>query len=291
LIYKILNLGELLKELDKYNHKELHVHHTWRPNHAQYYGTNHTDEDKRAIDRQKAMRDFHVNTNGWSDIGQHVTLLPDGRFVTGRPFNQTPASIKGYNTGAFAVEMIGDFDKGQDRLEGWQRESIIGLAKYFDSKGKYIRFHRENAAKTCPGSGIDKDEFMAEVRGQKGDSKVSVVLKVGSKGADVKKLQQDLMALGYSLKPYGADGDFGTVTEKAVRQFQKDYKLTVDGKAGTKTLTKIADLLKAKNKPVAPAPVVDDKQVKELQDKVKKLEAELKEYKDYFKLQERLRNK
>ena len=28
---EIITLQELLKKLDKYNHKELHVHHTWQP--------------------------------------------------------------------------------------------------------------------------------------------------------------------------------------------------------------------------------------------------------------------
>ena len=133
---EIITLQELLKRLDKYNHKELHIHHTWQPDHKTY--NNKPD----GLYWQKAMRNFHVNTNGWNDIGQHVTLLPDGRFVTGRPFNKNPASISGYNTGAFAVEMIGNFDKGNDRFEGKQKDSMIKLARYFDQKGRYIRFHR-----------------------------------------------------------------------------------------------------------------------------------------------------
>ena len=98
-------------------------------------------------------------------LGQHVTLLPDGKFVTGRDFGKTPASIQGYNTGAFAVEMLGNFDIGNDKFEGPQKESMIKLARYFYSKGCYIRFHRENAPKTCPGTSIDKNEFMKEVMG------------------------------------------------------------------------------------------------------------------------------
>jgi hypothetical protein len=41
---------------------------------------------------------------------------------------------------------------------------LLKLAKYFDDKGKYIRFHRENSPKTCPGTSIDKDIFISEVR-------------------------------------------------------------------------------------------------------------------------------
>ena len=46
---------------------------------------------------------------------------------------------------------------------------------------------------------------------------------------DVKELQNDLLKLGYSLPNYGADGDFGSETVKAVKAFQKEYGLPVDG--------------------------------------------------------------
>ena len=266
---EIITLQELLKRLDKYNHKELHVHHTWRPDHSTYF--NRPDP----LYWQAAMRRYHKETNGWSDIGQHVTLLPDGRFVTGRDFSRDPASIKGYNTKAFAVEMIGDFDIGKDVLEGKQRESIIELARWFDKRGRYIRFHRENSSKTCPGSGISKEEFMREVK--------NLALKKGDKGNDVMKLQQDLIKLGYNLEPYGADGSFGAKTETTVLKFQKDHGLKVDGIAGPATQSKIAELLAAKNKSV------EDPRVKKLQDQVAKLEAELADYRQYFQLQEQLR--
>lgn len=60
-------------------------------------------------------------------------------------------------------------------------------------------------------------------------------LRKGSKGADVKALQEALIALGYSCGSWGADGDFGTATENAVKAFQKAHGLTVDGIAGAKT--------------------------------------------------------
>lgn len=54
-------------------------------------------------------------------------------------------------------------------------------------------------------------------------------LRRGCKGEDVAELQNDLMKLGYALPKYGADGDFGGETEKAVREFQVTYNLTPDG--------------------------------------------------------------
>jgi len=67
----------------------------------------------------------------------------------------------------------------------------------------------------------------------------SGVLVSGSKGEDVQAMQQKLADLGYlgkDGKPLVADGDFGPGTLEAVRQFQRDHHLGVDGKAGRDTL-------------------------------------------------------
>lgn len=53
----------------------------------------------------------------------------------------------------------------------------------------------------------------------------------GDKGTEVKELQENLNYLGYSCGT--ADGDFGTKTDTALRKFQTDYKLTIDGKYGS----------------------------------------------------------
>ena len=60
-------------------------------------------------------------------------------------------------------------------------------------------------------------------------------LRRGSTGADVTALQTYLLALGYHCGDKGADGVFGADTRSAVRAFQKDYNLKVDGICGPKT--------------------------------------------------------
>ena len=68
-------------------------------------------------------------------------------------------------------------------------------------------------------------------------SSTSGTLKIGSTGSEVRKMQQRLKELGY-LKG-SADGDFGEATETAVKNFQANNGLTVDGKAGNATLNKL----------------------------------------------------
>ena len=71
----------------------------------------------------------------------------------------------------------------------------------------------------------------------------SRTLKRGCTGSDVRALQADLIALGYSCGSYGADGDFGKATESAVKAFQHDHSLTEDGIAGEKTFAQLLKLL------------------------------------------------
>lgn len=75
----------------------------------------------------------------------------------------------------------------------------------------------------------------------KGDDEKIVLptLKRGSKGEKVKELQAILLNLGYQLPKYGADGDFGAETEKAVKQFQRDWGLKEDGVVGPATWEKL----------------------------------------------------
>ena len=61
-------------------------------------------------------------------------------------------------------------------------------------------------------------------------------LRNGMEGEDVRQLQSMLIQLGYDCGRWGADGDFGDMTEMALRNFQRDYNLDVDGIAGKDTI-------------------------------------------------------
>ena len=54
-------------------------------------------------------------------------------------------------------------------------------------------------------------------------------------GNAVKILQLALVAYEYNIGKYGADGDFGSDTESAVKQFQKRSGIAVDGIVGENT--------------------------------------------------------
>ena len=72
--------------------------------------------------------------------------------------------------------------------------------------------------------------------------KTHPTLRKGMKGADVKEMQEKLMQCGEALPRYGADGDFGNETLKAVKNFQKKQGLKVDGICGKNTWARLDQL-------------------------------------------------
>ena len=76
-------------------------------------------------------------------------------------------------------------------------------------------------------------------------SSSSSLLRKGSKGEAVKTLQRNLnTAIGAGL---GVDGDFGSGTERAVKNFQSKYGLSADGIVGPATQKKLASVIASKS--------------------------------------------
>jgi hypothetical protein len=140
----------------------VHLHHTWRPTQSQFNG----------LPTIEAMHRFHVDTNGWNDIAQHLTIDPQGMSWTGRNWNRPPASQPGKNgtgeAGPFMIEIVGDFDIGRDALDGDQRQAVVEVVAAIlaacDLTTAAVLFHNElGSPKTCPGTSVRKDELMGEI--------------------------------------------------------------------------------------------------------------------------------
>ncbi|MBR6187203.1 MAG: SH3 domain-containing protein [Clostridia bacterium] len=72
--------------------------------------------------------------------------------------------------------------------------------------------------------------------------RASEKLKQGDSGSTVLQMQLALQSLGYSIK---TDGKYGKDTVAVVKEFQRDYKLTADGVAGSNTLSLLSILAPA----------------------------------------------
>lgn len=164
--FKQINREQFAALLDQFhftrNINAVHMHHTWKPNHAQY----------RGHETIVGMWRFHTETKRWQDIAQHISIAPDGSIWLGRNWNLPPVSATGHNgnsiAGPFMFEMIGNFDRGNDPFAGEQRkttlEVIARIQRKFQLAPESLVFHNAMSTKTCPGNGIDYAEIVAEVR-------------------------------------------------------------------------------------------------------------------------------
>lgn len=138
------------------------------------------------------------------------------------------------NTGAFGILTDSKYLTGSDYL---LRGDILckpgsHTVMVLDNGAKAVdnRTAAESGTK-APESGTTAQKTGATVT----YSVTLPLLKKGSTGDTVRAMQILLIGLGYSCGKCGADGEFGSGTETALKEFQKAMGLEVDGKCGGQT--------------------------------------------------------
>ncbi|HRY16117.1 MAG: N-acetylmuramoyl-L-alanine amidase [Candidatus Competibacteraceae bacterium] len=203
--------------------------------------------DKANHDDVSVMRNWHVNGNGWNDVGYHYFITKAGDIQTGRPVEKTPAAQKGYNTGTIAICLHG---LKEELFTQKQFESLIAFCKSIGAAypDKKIRFrgHREVANKACPVFkykvvlGLDSSGYMtgststAPITASPGEPppRADKTTQILDKGKPVLILQSVLVLLGADLK---IDGLMGQNTSGALRDFQKKRSLHTENGLDDKT--------------------------------------------------------
>lgn len=157
---------------------------------------------------------------------------------------------QGYTVGVYANEYWWrTYLKGLDRFTKWVAKWGSVEPKGFSNMElwQYDAYGRVNGI----GSGVDLDKpygKIAEILSGKDpvkEDKVMIelsVLRKGSKGSEVFTVQSVLKAEGYkgdNGKVLALDKSFGANTEYAVKSFQRDNGLAVDGIVGAKTWDKL----------------------------------------------------
>ncbi len=179
--------------------------------------------------------------NGWYKVRLHGKngYMKESAFVA--PAKPTPSptpkpTASGYRTlrsgsKGEAVKQL------QQRLEALGYLDIVPSAKYGSSTVSAVRLFQDAANIKKTGKADDKTQQALFASGAPRSNLLSASLKGGSKGTQVKRLQTRLKSKGYFKARI--NGSYGDSTADAVKAFQRQARLTADGKAGSKTLARL----------------------------------------------------
>lgn len=150
-----VTLAELERYLDSVQVtrgiREVVLHHTWSPTAKQYRG--------KAT--WEAIRRYHMEERGWSDIGYHFGVGPDGSIWRLRPVTRSGAHVLNRNQHTVGVAMVGNFDVEDPMSNGLPLAARVvrALVDRFKLDLAAVRFHREFQNKTCPGTKVGLAAF------------------------------------------------------------------------------------------------------------------------------------
>ena len=105
----------------------------------------------------KEIKHWHVNENGWDDIGYHLVIKRDGSYEQGRPFDINGAHAFGFNHRSIGVCMVGGRNHSGGPEANFtldQYESLKYIVKYLKSLYpiEMVLGHRDlpGVTKACP---------------------------------------------------------------------------------------------------------------------------------------------
>jgi N-acetylmuramoyl-L-alanine amidase len=109
------------------------------------------------------IRGWHVNQNGWSDIGYHYVVELDGKLVVGRDIANVGAHTKGHNSDSIGICYVGGVESDgttpKDTRTDSQKLSLLNLITVLKSMypNATVYGHRDFSTKACPSFDAKKE--------------------------------------------------------------------------------------------------------------------------------------
>ena len=106
-----------------------------------------------------SIRKYHIEKNGWMDIGYHYVILRNGKIEPGRPESDIGAHCRGFNVTSLGICLVGNnsaYESTADDFTDQQLDSMVRLIRHLQIKHRIpldgIKCHYELDAwdKTCP---------------------------------------------------------------------------------------------------------------------------------------------
>lgn len=184
-----------------------------------------------------------MDSRGWSDIGYSWIVDRHGDAYVGRGWGIVGAHTRGHNSTAIGIAYLGDGDKHVPIAALRSIRRLCDDAKAIYRKDLRIGCHSDVGKTHCPGDVLRRwvrdgllvdDPIGTPPVTANPISPNRALLRRGSRGKDVEMLQARL--------GIRRDGIFGPQTEAAVRTFQRERRLAVDGIVGPNTWRELVTL-------------------------------------------------
>lgn len=109
-----------------------------------------TDSDFPQHDNITTVREWHVDQNGWSDIGYHYFINKMGKLHIARRIGNPGAHVRGKNSHSIGIAVSGKQQFTEMQFETL-KELCLNLMDIFDLEVEDIKGHSElDDKKTCP---------------------------------------------------------------------------------------------------------------------------------------------
>jgi N-acetylmuramoyl-L-alanine amidase len=146
--------------------------YTKRKDRVQYIVIHHSLTKDGLVVDWNAIRNYHIKTNGWIDIGYHYGIENvNGEYLIqlGRPDWAQGAHCKeqGMNNKGIGVCVVGNYDLGPPPKEAMDLLVILVsdlCAKYRLSESRIVTHNQYAPYKSCPGNKFPMDELQARVK-------------------------------------------------------------------------------------------------------------------------------
>ncbi len=120
-----------------------------------------------AAQRLESIRNSHVNSRGWADIGYHYIVDPAGRVWEGRPIDRQGAHVADNNPHNLGVMMLGNYDQQSPTNAAAKAldDFVAAMMRRYGVPVGRVYTHQEIKPTACPGTSLQRVMESARSRG------------------------------------------------------------------------------------------------------------------------------
>ncbi|CAF4128177.1 unnamed protein product [Rotaria socialis] len=107
------------------------------------------------IVKMKGFQNYHMDSNGWDDIGYSFLVGEDGNIYEGRGWTYVGAHTYGYNSQSIGISVIGDYMSQKPNAAAINSVKALiecGISRGYISRAYTLRGHRDLDSTSCPGN-------------------------------------------------------------------------------------------------------------------------------------------